>query len=254
MTDIFSEIEQDLRREQVNKLWEKYGIYLISLAVGIVVVAAMIVGWRAWVTSRAEASSAEYDALMAVAATQKPEEAAAALGAFAENATRGYAVLARMQQAGELVKAGDEKGAVAALDKIADDSGVSPILRGMAQVKAGLLLVDTSSYDEMNARLASLDESGNIWRNNARELLGLSAYKAKKYAEAEANFSAIIADEKSSPGLRDRAHVMQALLAPHLPTPAVADTTTDKSKEEKAAEPAPTNGADAKAAPDTKSE
>jgi hypothetical protein len=81
-------------------------------------------------------------------------------------------------------------------------------------------------------------------------LLGLSAYKAKKYAEAEANFSAIIADQKSSPGLRDRAHVMQALLAPHLAEPAVVD----KAKIEKAAEPASNNGADAKAAPDTKSE
>lgn len=250
MTDIFSEIEQDLRREQVNKLWEKYGIYVIGLAVGIVVVAAVVVGWRAWVTSRAEASSEKYDALMAVAATQKPEEAAAALDAFARDATRGYAILARMQQAGELVKAGDKKGAVAALDMIANDSGVSPILRGMVEIKAGLLLVDTASYDEMDARLASLDESGNIWRNNARELLGLSAYKAKKYAEAEANFSAIVADEKSSPGLRDRAHVMQALLAPHLAVPAVVD----KAKTEKAAEPASNNGADAKATPETKSE
>lgn len=258
MTDIFSEIEQDLRREQASKLWEKYGIYVVGLAVAIVLAAAAVVGWRAWTNSRAEASSAKFSALIAVAASQKPEEAAAALGTFADDATSGYAVLARMEQAGYLVKAGDKKGAVAALDEVANDRSAPPILQGMARIKAALLLVDTATYDEMNGRLASLDESGNAWRNNARELLGLSAYKAGKYAEAETNFAAIIADSKASAGLRDRAHVMQALLAPYLPAPVVADAkpavTDTKTEGKKAAESAPSNVAPAQAAPDTKSE
>jgi hypothetical protein len=248
LTDLFSEIEQDLRREQASKLWEKYGIYVVGLAVAIVLVAAAVVGWRAWQKSRAEESSAGYDAVIAEAAKQKPEDAAAALAAFASDATGGYAALAHMEQAGFLLKAGDTKGAVAAFDAAANGTSVSPVLRGMAEIKAGLLLVDTASYDEMNARLASLDESGNPWRNNARELLGLSAYKAGKYAEAEVNYAAIIADNEVSAGLRDRAHVMQALIAPHLPQPEV------KTEDVKAAAPAPSNEAPAQAAPDTKSE
>lgn len=258
MTDIFSEIEQDLRREQANKLWEKYGIYVAGLAVAIVLVAAAIVGWRAWNNSQAEASSAKFNALIAAAATQKPEEAAAALSTFAADATSGYAALARMEQAGYLLKAGDTKGAIAAFDQVANDRSVSPILQGMARIKAALLLVDTATYDEMNGRLASLDESGNAWRNNARELLGLSAYKAGKYAEAETNFAAIVADPSASGGLRDRAHVMQALLAPFLPVPAVVETkpaaADAKTEDEKAAKAAPSNETPAQAAPDTKSE
>lgn len=258
MTDIFSEIEKDLRREQASKLWEKYGIYVVGLAVAIVLIAAAIVGWRAWTNSQAEASSAKFSALMAVAASQKPEEAAAALDTFADDATRGYAILARMEQAGYLVKSGDKKGAIAALDEVANDRSAAPILQGMARIKAALLLVDTATYDEMNGRLASLDESGNAWRNNARELLGMSAYKAGKYAEAETNFAAIIADSTTSAGLRDRAHVLQALLAPFLPTPVVVDTkpavTDIKAQDKKAAKPAPSNKTPAQAAPDTKSE
>ncbi len=258
LTDIFSEIEQDLRREQANKLWEKYGIYVVGLAVAIVLAATAVVGWRAWIHSRAEVSSEKFNALIAIAASQKPEDAAAALGAFADDATRGYAVLARMEQAGYLVKTGDKKGAVAAFDEVANDRSAAPVLQGMARIKAALLLVDTATYDEMDGRLASLDESGNAWRNNARELLGLSAYKAGKYAEAETNFAAIIADSKASTGLRDRAHVMQALLAPFLPTPAVVETkpavANTKSEDKTAAKPAPSNEAPAQAAPDTKSE
>lgn len=241
MTDIFSEIEQDLRREQANKLWEKYGIYLVGLAVAIVVIASAFVGWRAWQASRAEAASAAYDTVLAATAKQKPEEAAAALAAFADTTTGGYAALARFQQAGFLLKAGDKEQAIAALDKIANDGGVSSVMQGMARVKAGLLLVDTASYDEMRGRLAMLDDDANAWRNNARELLGLSAYKAGKYAEAQTSFAAIISDPSASAGLRDRAHVMQALIAPHIPLPTVtpAEIVTPAENVAPAADAAP---------------
>ncbi|MGB3811544.1 MAG: tetratricopeptide repeat protein [Parvibaculum sp.] len=241
MTDLFSEIEQDLRREQAKKLWEKYGIYLAILALGIVLVASAIVGWRAWETSRHEASSTRYDEVIAKVVNQKPEEAAKELGDFAADATSGYAALARLHQAAFLSEAGDTKGAVAVYDEIASQSGVSALMQGMARIKAGLLLVDTASYEDMNARLASLNEAGNAWRNNARELIGLAAYRNAKYAEAAVNFTAIIADNEASAGLRDRAHVMQALLAPHLPRP----------DEKKAQAPVTNNAAPAV---DTKSE
>jgi hypothetical protein len=243
LTDLFSEIEQDLRRERANKLWEKYGIYLIGLAVAIVVIASAVVGWRAWQTSRAEAASTAYDAVLAEAAKQKPEEAAAALGAFADGATSAYATLAHVQQGAYLLQAGDKAGAIAAYDKAAAEAKGSPVMQGMAQIKAALLLVDTATYDEMNARLGSLDEAGAPWRNNARELLGMSAYKAGKFAEAETSFAAIIADRTATPGLRDRAHVMQALIAPHLPKPAAAEDKTSEKVE-----------APAQAAPETKAE
>ena len=44
MTDLFREVEEDLRREQFSKLWEKYGAWVIGLAVGIVVLTAAFVG------------------------------------------------------------------------------------------------------------------------------------------------------------------------------------------------------------------
>lgn len=257
MTDLFSEIEQDLRREQANKLWEKYGIYLIGLAVGIVLVASAVVGWRAWQNSRAEDASGAFDAVMAATAEQKPEEAAAALSAFAADTTSGYAALAYMEQGGFLLQAGDTKGAVDAFDKAAADTSISPVLRGMAQIKSGLLLVDTASFDDMNARLAGLDEAGNPWRNSARELLGLSAYKAGQYEIAETNFAAIIADNTASAGLRDRAHVMQALIAPYIAKPAGDDTAADAETDGAVAPDAGAAASDetpAQAAPDSKSE
>ncbi len=125
MTDLFSEIEQDLRREQASKLWEKYGIYVAGAAVAIILVASAVIGWRAWEKSRNEAASTRFDAVIAEAVKQKPEEAAKTLGDFAGSATSGYAAMARMHQAAFLSESGDNKGAVAVYDEVAGQSGLN---------------------------------------------------------------------------------------------------------------------------------
>ncbi|HEX7776365.1 MAG TPA: tetratricopeptide repeat protein [Parvibaculum sp.] len=220
MTDLFREIEEDLRRDQVKQLWEKYGIYVVGLAAAIVLVAAIVVGWRSYQLSKSEAASARYDAIVAAAAKQKPEETARQFGDFATTAPSGYAALAKLRQAAALLDAGDRKGAVAVYDSIAGSSDGTAIMRDMARIKAGILLVDTASYDEMKKRMEPVLGADDPWRHNAHELVGLAAWKAGKYVEAEKEFDAIVNDPQASAGLRDRAHVMQALIAPHLPAPA----------------------------------
>lgn len=240
MTDLFREIEEDIRRDRLNGLWEKYGIYVVGLAVGIVLTAALVVGWRAWERSRDEAASARYNEVVVKAASEKPAEAAATFAAFAKDARPGYATLAELRQANLLVEAGDTKGAVAVYDAIAANTAAPDVLRGMARIKAALLVVDELSYDDLRARIGDLDDAGNAWRGNARELLGLAAWKAGKYAEAAPYFDAIVNDNEASAGLRDRAHVMQAVLAPHLPKPEAKGDGADKTAESSKVAPAGT--------------
>ena len=45
MADIFHEVDEEVRREQLKKLWDRYSIYLIALAVLIV---AGVSGWRGY--------------------------------------------------------------------------------------------------------------------------------------------------------------------------------------------------------------
>ena len=48
MADIFQEIEEDLKRERVEVLWEKYGNWVIGAAVAIVLATAGIKGWGSY--------------------------------------------------------------------------------------------------------------------------------------------------------------------------------------------------------------
>ena len=45
MADIFHEVDEEVRREQLKKLWERYSIHFIALAVLIV---AAVGGWRGY--------------------------------------------------------------------------------------------------------------------------------------------------------------------------------------------------------------
>ena len=230
MSDIFREVEQDLRREQASRLWEKYGLYVIGLAVAIVVVAAATVGWREWSKSVNEAASARYDEVVAAAQNEEPAEAAEALKQFADDNAGGYAVLARLQEADRLMEAGKTEEAARAFEAVAGDSDATEILRGMASIKAMLLTLDKASLDDVKARMMPLVEARSPWASNAHELMGLAAYRAGDYQFANEQFQAILESQSIPPGMRDRAHVMQAVLAPHLDTAAGgADGTQDEA-------------------------
>lgn len=241
MTDLFREVEEDLRREQFSKLWKKYGIWVIGLAVAIVVVTAAFVGWRAWVHSSQVEDSAVYAATVKETAQAAPAEAAAAFAALAGKVDGGYETLARLQEADRSLAAGEGDAARGIYEEVANDGGVPAIVRGLAAIKAGLLVVDTASYVDMKARMAPYTASGSPWQGYALELVALSAMKAGEWHAADTSVKEIIANQATPPGLRDRAHVMQALIAPNLPrnaAPEEAAPAQDKqsSSQEEATE------------------
>jgi hypothetical protein len=245
LSDIFREVEQDLRRERASKLWEKYGIYVIGLAVAIVVGAAAIIGWQEWRKSVNEAASDRYDEVVAAAQKEKPAEAVATLKQFADENSGGYAVLARLELANALMEDGKTDEAVKAFEAVANDSDATDIIRGMATIKATLLNLDEASLDDVKARMMPLVEARSPWASNAHELMGLAAYRAGDYQFANEQFQAILESQSIPPGMRDRAHVMQAVLAPYLETAAADEDGKQDEAAATAGEEAAPAGAEA---------
>ena len=221
LADIFREVEEDIRRDRLQKLWDNYGIYVIALVVGIVALPSAIVGWRAYPTSQAEQASLAFAAAVAEA-SKEGADASAIYSALADDVPSGYAALASLRAAGTLAAAGSIEAAIAAYDAVSADSGAEDIVRDLAKCKSGTLLVGRTSYDDLAIRLVPLAGDGEPWRNPAREALGMAAYGEQKYARAQSFFQSIVADQTATPGVRDRAHVMIALIAPHVPAEQLA--------------------------------
>ena len=212
MSDIFHEVDEEVRRERLQKLWERYSIHIVALAVLIV---AGIGGWRGyeyWIGQKAAAAGAAFEAAVTLSEQGKHAEAEAAFAKVVTEAPQGYAVLARFRAAAELalVKPAD---AVKAYDDLAADGSLGATWQDLAALRAGMLLVDTAALADMSRRLGPLSEPGRIYRHTARELLALSAWRNHDLTAARRYIDMIATDGETPPGTRTRIDVLSALIA-----------------------------------------
>ena len=212
MADIFQEVDEEVRRERLQKLWERYGVYFIALAVLIVVGVGAFRGYQYWQNKRAAEAGAQFEQASTLAEQGKHAEAQAAFEKIATEGPSGYRALARLRAASELANT-DAKAAVAAYDSIAGDSSLDQGLRDLAALRAGMLLVDSSPLDEMRRRLEPLSEPGRTFRHTAREMLALSAWRNNDAATAKRYVDMVNDDPETPQGVRSRVELLSALLA-----------------------------------------
>ena len=199
MSELFDEVDEEVRRDQLKKLWDRYSIYIIALAVLII---AAVGGWRGYqyleAKKAAEAGTA-FDKAVELSEQSKHGEAEAAFAELAAQGPAGYRVLARFRIAGEVANR-DPQAAAKMFDDIAADRSV------------GAELQDPLSYPNMLQRLEAAAAPGATYRHSARELLALSAWRANDTTAARQWLEMIANDAETPPGMRSRAEALQALL------------------------------------------
>jgi hypothetical protein len=211
VSDIFSEVDEEVRREQLKKLWEQYGVYFMALAVLVVAAVAAWRGYDYWQSKKAAEFGAQFNAAAILSEQGKHDEAEKAFARIAAEGTSGYRVLARMREAAE-VAARDPKAAIAAYDDLAASAATGQPLQDLATLRAGMILVDTEPFAEMTRRLEPLAGAGAPFRHSARELLAFAAWKAGD-AAALRKWSQLVRDDPESPAsLRNRVDVLMALV------------------------------------------
>ena len=207
MSDIFREVEEDVRRERFEKLWKAYGNYAI---VAVVLLFAGIGGWLKWEQYETKERQKVSDAFIAAQRITNPQSAASAFADLARTAPKGYAQVARLSQAGAMLTSGQRDGAIDLYKQIAkDDSG---LIGAVARLRAGWALAETASRTELVELLKPLDQPGNAWRLNAREVLAYADYRAMDTKSALTKYAELAADPESPQGLRSRAQAMAVFL------------------------------------------
>ena len=210
MADIFREVDEEVRREQLKKLWERYGNYVVVAAVLLVVAVAAWRGYLWWEAKKAAEAGAAFEAAAALADAGKRSEAEAAFAKVVAEGTPGYRHLARMREAAELAQT-DAKAAIAAYDQIAADGAVGPVLQDLAALRAGALLIDADALQEAQQRLEPLAANDRTFRHTAREFLVLAAWRAGDTAAAKRWFDMVMTDAQTPAGTRSRVEMLMAL-------------------------------------------
>ncbi len=210
---LFREIEEDLRHERFAKLWKRYGNYVIGAAFAVVLSVAGYQGWRAYDIATRQSDGERFAEALKLAGDNQTQAAEEAFAGLAADATRGYALLARFQEAALLAKGG-ERAAAAAYEDLAADSGVDAVYRDLAVILGALHEMNGTGAGagDLSNRLAPLTADGNPWRHSAKELTAVLAARAGNRTKARELFTALAADVTAPQGIRARAGEMLAIL------------------------------------------
>jgi hypothetical protein len=208
----FEEVSEELKQDRYAELWKKYGRYFVALAVAVVLGVAGYQYWRGEQQRAREAASERFAAALALARDGKTKEALAAFAGLAQDGPKGYASLARLQQAAQLLKSGDRAGAMIAFEQLANDGSADPLFRDIAVVHWAYHGLDDADPAKMTERLKPLTAKENPWRFMALELSALYAERAGRRADAIQILTDLEKDKDAPQGVRSRAIELLAIL------------------------------------------
>jgi hypothetical protein len=194
VSELFDEVDEEVRRDQLKRLWDRYSLFIIA---GVILIIAAVGGWRGYQYLEAK----------------KAAEAEAAFADLVAKAPFGYRVLARLRMATEVANR-DPQAAAKMFDEITADRSVGVAEQDLARIRAAQLLLESTSYPNMKERLEAAAAPGATFRHTARELLALSAWRANDASATRQWLDMIANDGQTPPSLRSRSEALQALLPP----------------------------------------
>ena len=181
--EFIREVDEELRRDQMARLWGRYGGAILVAALLIVAFTAGKVYWDHRQTQARAAEAMRFAAAQRALLADQKAQAADEFAAIAADGPSGIAGLARLKEAEARLAAGDQAGATAALAALTDGPG-DAILQQLAE----LLLAEREIADgdpaELKRRLEPLAAAEAPWRHQAQELLALLAIRTGSLEEA----------------------------------------------------------------------
>lgn len=214
MSDIFREIDEEVRRDRFSKMVRRYWKYAAVTAVLAIGAAVAYVVVEQQEEARREAEGARFIAALDALEQGAGGEAATAFASLAAEGDTGYAAMAGLREAQALLDAGRRDAAVEAYDVLSRSQAVEPLYRELAALFAALLRFDLAPRSEIDQRLSALAQDDRPWRFLARELIALAALKAGDRTAARDGFADLAEAAGATPALRARAAEMLKLLGP----------------------------------------
>lgn len=206
--NLFQEVEEDLDRQRLEALWKKYGFWIITLAVGIVIWTASSTAYRSWRADRAQQATAAFLAATS-ADTAKSMES---LQGFAENYQGTDLGSLALLRAGALSAERDKENAIKIFDKVAADPKADMVFRQLGDLLFVQVQLDSGDAAALAKRLQPLTAEGMPWRYSALEKEALLALRMGDKAKATQLFTDLSQDVRAPQSISARATDMLRIL------------------------------------------
>lgn len=204
------EVTEEVRRDRLFRLFRKYGW------IGVVVILGLVGGtaWTEWTKSRAEARAETFgDALIDALDHGTPDERREALAAVPADAQQ--AAILNLILASDPAENAQET--LAALDRVAADTSLSPAYRDLAVLRRVLVAGSDQPVADRRTALEGVALAGRPYRVLANEQLAYLLIEEGKVDEAVAALGALLQDQEASNALRARVGQVITALGGELP-------------------------------------
>ncbi|MEO1609702.1 MAG: tetratricopeptide repeat protein [Pseudomonadota bacterium] len=212
------EIDEQVRREKLAKLWDKYGVAIIG---GVAAIILLYAGWKWYQSSQRDAAAnagAQFAEVIQLLADGKKSDAIRGFEQISAEGPHGYAQLARLRLAADARKNGRTGAALQHYEAISANASAHDLIKDFARLQIATLKLDSDDWTTMKNRLDDLLQEDNPWKFAAREILGLAAYKAGKFQEAQEAFTQLLTSGDTPQAMRQRAQIVMALATREIPT------------------------------------
>ena len=206
------EVDEEYRKSQLQSLWSRWGLVMVGAVVLGLAALGGFLWWQADQRAKMGATGESFAQALTKLETGNVPEATPILSRLASGEDKGYAALAKLTQAANLVTAGDTAGATKIFDALAADTTQPQPLRDLATIKATRLAYDTLAPAVVVERLKVLSVPGNPWFGVAGEMTAVARIRAGQPQLAGPLLASIAKDATLPASLRGRAQQLAGSL------------------------------------------
>jgi len=211
--NVFREVDEELRRERLEALWNKYGTIVIGAIIVLILGIAGSIWWQNQQVSKRQAAGDQYIQALRDVAKSDTDKADEKFKVLIENSPNGYEIMSRLHLAANLASKGQTGEAEILYKKVTLNPSADKILRDYAKLNLAILKLENATYEETSKALGEFTKAGAIWQNTANEVVALAAFKEGKYDSAKTRFSDILTNKSTPSALKRRAQVMMDVIA-----------------------------------------
>lgn len=211
MTDLFEEVEEQLRSDRYRQFARRVMPWLLGIAAAALIAVLGYWGYDTYRGRQISAASDKYSEAMDAFVAGDKAKAKGLWTEVSKSQAKAYKALSLMHLAAYEMDAKNAKAAAALLDQAAD-AAPDPLIGDAARLKSAFALLDTASLKELEGRLKPLMEDGRPYRVQAREALAFAKLNAGDAAGARGDFVLISQSLDAGQGAQSRAQAAIALI------------------------------------------
>jgi hypothetical protein len=214
LTDLFEEVEEQLRSDRYRTLVRKAAPWVLALAATALAVALGVWGWQQYNQQVTGKASEQYTTALAALAQGDKAKAVQLWGEVAKSPSKAYKSLALMDLGAAKLAGGkpeDIKAAVGLFDQAAA-AAPDDLIGDAARLKSAFAILDTAPFAEVEGRLSPLMKDGHPYRVQAREALAFAKLMKGDTAGARSDFVVVSLLPDAPESARQRAKAAMDLI------------------------------------------